>query len=540
MPSYSLLIGLLASPILGIAITALLAGFERQPRIQSISWMPAALGAGVALICAWLLLSRSFETVIANWGPVSFTGVPLALAGWTPGAAIMIAWTAAVLMHMLMLNSSRPMQHNPSAQALMVASLALVAFAGNMITLLIGMGLTDIFNAYYALRRRANVRNALIQLTLHGLANALIFVAVTVHTAAGNGLTFPLVRLDPAATNVLALAVLLRLGAAPFRANNTSLAAMEFAGSAVAGLLLLARLPDLGITTFPLWYDALLILGALLTLGMGALSGQPEDVRAAAIIGSLMLAATSMAAGNSGIITAAAIAWILGAALISLNDAAEGRLGRRIGRVIRIFGALVLIGLPLTVGFIGRAGVVSAWQDDGLAGALLIIGFTLAGGLLAYCLLHCALRIDLETDESISQRDEIRQPLFIRTILAAIALALPAILFGIAPGLIGAGDLLGAAGRMGIVGVLTWLISLGAGAALWQFEPRWAGWLDARGEGISEALSLGWLTSLFAGATRRIRAPFATVFDILESDGALIWAAIVALLAILVSRPGGP
>jgi hypothetical protein len=45
---------------------------------------------------------------------------------------------------------------------------------------------------------------------------------------------------------------------------------------------------------------------------------------------------------------------------------------------------------------------------------------------------------------------------------------------------------------------------------------------------------------LFVGAAGRIRAPFTVVFDILESDGALVWAAIVALLAILVSRPGGP
>jgi hypothetical protein len=51
---------------------------------------------------------------------------------------------------------------------------------------------------------------------------------------------------------------------------------------------------------------------------------------------------------------------------------------------------------------------------------------------------------------------------------------------------------------------------------------------------------MGWLTGLFAGAAGRIRAPFARVFNILESDGALIWAAIVALLAILVSRPGVP
>lgn len=540
MPSFTLLATLLAAPILGIAITALLAGFDRWPRIQSFAWLPAAIGAGIALLAAWLLLGKPFETVIANWGPVSFTGVPLALTGWSSGAGIVIAWCAAKFAFMLALPSSKPIQQNPTAQALLIASLALVAFAGNLITLLVGMGITDILNCYYALRRRTFTRAALIHFTLNGLSSALLFVTVTVHVAAGNGLTFPLEKFSPQAADMLALAVLLRLGAAPFRAGGLWLPSMDFAGSAVAGLLLLARLPDLGIASFPLWFDALLVLSALLTLGMGALSGQPDEVRASAITGSLYLAAASMATGSAGIIAAAAIAWIAGATLIAINDASDGKLGRRAGRIMRGIGALVLIGFPLTVGSIGHAGGVSAWQDEGIAGALLILTYTLSAGILAYALIHCALRIDLEVDESIARRDELRRSHFFRAIIAAVALVAPAVVFGIAPALIGAGDLLSAIGRMGVLGWLMWLASLGIGAALWQFEPRWAGWIEPRSEAISHGLSLDWLTSLFAGATRRIRAPFALVFDFLESDGALVWAAIIALLAILVSRPGGP
>lgn len=540
MPSFTLLTVLLASPIFGIALTALLAGFDRSPRLQSIAWFPAALGAGFALVAAWLLLSKSFETVIANWGPVSFTGVPLALAGWTPGAGILIVWCATVFAFMLALPINRPMQQNPTAQALLIASLALVAFAGNLITLLVGMGLTDILNCYYALRRRNFTRVALIHFTLNGLSSALLFVAVTVHIAAGNGLTFPLVKFSPQAADMLALAALLRLGAAPFRAGGLWLSSIHYAASAVAGLLLLTRLPDLGIAALPLWFDALLVLSALLTLGMGAISGQPDEVRAAAITGSLYLAATSMATGNAGEIAAATVAWITGVTLISIDDASAGKLGRRIGRILRGIGALVLIGLPLTVGLVGRAGVISAWQNEGIAGALLVLAVTLAASALVYALIHCTLRIDLEVDEEMARRDELRQSLLFRMILAAVALAIPALLFGIAPALLGAGDLLSVLGRMGVIGWAMWLLSLGMGAALWQFEPRWAGWLEARSEAISHALSLQWMTSLFAGAVGRIRAPFTVVFDILESDGALVWAAIIALLAILISRPGGP
>ncbi len=540
MPPFTLLATLLISSILGIALTALLAGFDRWPRIRSLSWLPAVLGAGAALVAAWLLLNEPFETVIAYWGPVSLTGVPLALVGWTPGAGILIAWCAVVLAYMLSLPSNKPMQHNPTSQALLITALALVAFAGNLITLLVGMGLTDIFNVYFALRRRAITRDALIHFTLSGLSSALLFVAVTVHLAAGNGLTFPLVKLSPQTANMLALAALLRLGAAPFRAGGLWLPSMAYGGSAVAGLLLLARLPDLGITAFPLWFTSLLVLSALLTLGMGALSGQPEAVRAAAITGSLYLAAASMATGNTGVITAAAIAWVAGAALIAINDATEGKLGRRAGRITRIIGALALAGFPLTAGMVGRGGIISAWQAESIGGALLILGFTLAAGLLTYALIHCALRLDLEIDGSTTRQDELRQPQFIRATVAAVALAAPIMVFGLAPASIEAGDLIGAIGRIGTLGWLTWLLSLGLGWVLWQFEPRWGSWLDERSDTITQALSLDWLISLFAGAIRRLRAPFTPIFDILEGDGALVWAAIIALLVILVSRPGGP
>lgn len=540
MPPFTLLATLLISSILGIALTALLAGFDRWPRMQSLSWLPAVLGAGAALIAAWLLLNKPFETVIANWGPVSLTGVPLALVGWPPGAGVLIAWCAVVLAYMLSLPSNRPMQHNPTSQALLISALALVAFAGNLITLLVGMGLVDVFNVYFALRRRAITRDALVHFTLNGLSSALLFVAVTVHLASGNGLTFPLVKLSPQTASMLALAALLRLGAAPFRAGGLWLPSMAYGGSAVAGLLLLARLPDLGITAFPLWFAALLVLSALLTLGMGPLSGQPEEVRAAAITGSLYLAAASMATGNAGVIAAAGIAWVAGATLIAINDATEGKLGRRAGRVARSIGALALAGFPLTAGMVGRAGIISAWQAKGLGGALLILGFTLAAGLLTYALIHCALRLDLEVDDRTAQQDELRQPQFIRVIVATVALVAPIMIFGLAPAAIEAGDLPSAIGRVGVLGWLTWLLSLGLGWALWQFEPRWGGWLDERSDAIMQALSLDWLVSLFAGAIRRLRAPFTPIFDILEGDGALVWAAIIALLAILVSRPGGP
>jgi hypothetical protein len=53
-------------------------------------------------------------------------------------------------------------------------------------------------------------------------------------------------------------------------------------------------------------------------------------------------------------------------------------------------------------------------------------------------------------------------------------------------------------------------------------------------------LNLEWWQQILAGAVGRIARPLSSVYTFLESDGVLLWAVIVILIIVLVSRPGGP
>ncbi len=97
-----------------------------------------------------------------------------------------------------------------------------------------------------------------------------------------------------------------------------------------------------------------------------------------------------------------------------------------------------------------------------------------------------------------------------------------------------------ALGRHGITGWAGWGIAIAAGALLWRLEPRWRPMLHPIGHRAAGILELGWLYDLLGGAAARLRSPFGRVFGLLESDGSLLWAIIVALLLVLISRPGGP
>jgi hypothetical protein len=129
---------------------------------------------------------------------------------------------------------------------------------------------------------------------------------------------------------------------------------------------------------------------------------------------------------------------------------------------------------------------------------------------------------------------------FIREAIGWLAAALPVLLFGLAPGLLDAGTLGDAVIRTGIIGWLAWIAGLAGGLAIWRWQSRWTPLAARVRERAITALDLGWLYSLLGGAGSRLSGPFARVFAFLESDGALLWAVILGLFLLLISRPGGP
>lgn len=544
---FVLLIALMASPLLGILLAAVFAQSPRLPTgLQLPARLPAVAGAAAALIAAWLLSRQpSWEAVVGDWSPISFTGLPLAMAGFIPSAGIVIAWTTLYFLNSLQSpDTSRPESH-PTAPALFIASLALVAFANNLVTLLIGLGLTDLLTAYWALRRQDNERNALIGLMLNGFSIALLTLVVATHAAESNSLHLPLARLDASKAPVLALAIALRLNFAPFRPSPSVWGDLRTTAGAVGGLLVLARLPALGITRLPEWFYALALISALLTLIIAILQA---DERTEALVPAIAtagayLASTSAVLAIPGVTAAATVAWLIGAALISQPESADAPSWvERTRRVSRIAGALCLISLPLTVGFVGHAGIVATWTARNASGWLFALAWVVSFALMAFVLLKIVFDSTAEQTQQMRLIPDPRRPgtWIAREAIGGLVAWAPMLLFGIAPMLLAAGSLADVLARNGMIGWASWVVNIALGALLWRLEPRWRPAIRSMSDHAIETFDLGWLYSLIGGAVARLRSPFGRVFTLLESDGALLWAIIVVLLIVLISRPGGP
>ncbi|PJF48143.1 MAG: hypothetical protein D6709_12980 [Chloroflexi bacterium] len=542
-----LLIALMASPWLGILLAAAFAHPRcRTARLALPTRLPIIAGAGAALIAAWMLLGQAdWETVVGNWSPVSFTGLPLVVAGFAPSAGIVIAWTTLYFLHSVRPLPATYSESLPVAPALLVAALTIVAFANNLVTLLVGLGLTDLLTAYWALRRQDNERDALIGLMLNGLSIALMTLVTAVHIAAGNSLHLPLVRLDASTAPTLALAIALRLNFVPFRASSNVWGNPQTAAGALGGLLTLTRLPALGVTRLPEWFSMLALVSALLTLIIALLQAEDRaDALAPAVAtSSAYLACTSAVLATPGATAAATIAWLVGATLIGQPRFADAPLwAERVRRAVRAAGALCLIGSLPTVGFVGQAGIVATWAERGADGWPLAFVRSVVFAVMTYVLLKLVVR---PADEPARPARLIAHPLrptvwAAREAIGGLAALAPILIFGIAPALLMAGSLTDALARNSVFGWASWGIAIVAGALLWRLEPRWRPALRSISGRLVGALELGWFYSLLDGAVARLRHPFGQVFTLLEGDGMLLWAIIAVLLTVLIARPGGP
>jgi hypothetical protein len=569
-----LLIALLALPLGGAALELIAA---QIPRLRPHTWIVMALATLLALVAGWVLRPVRLEAVLGDWTPVSFTGMPLTLSANPAGLSIVIAAAAAMLLTALprkddvapvaaavaapaaapdtspaappgatpapvasagIAQGIAPLRWQHISAALVFGSLVLTALSDNLIALVVGIGLTDMAVTLHGVLRGRNTSRILRDGLFHGASLTILVVAVTLYGVSNNSLYFNLAQLPDHLLPFITLALAVRFSLVPIRAAGDLHRDLHWAneGSNVAGLLVLMRLLDLGIPGLRAWFYGLILLTAVITLVLGLLSSSRTFLLGSINVGALGLALAAGATGHSGMVAVATIAWLLGVALLSQPAVAEASLARRARQMARILGAACLAGLPLTVGFVGRAGIVASWIGRDTGGVVLALAFTLATLLLVACLLRAV------THPSAPAPADEATPA-VQRIAGWIALALACahvLIFGLAPALANAPSLGEQLGGNGLSGWLSWLVALGLGFALWWFEPRWDALLNNWHEPIESTLSLNWLQEIVSGALDRLSLPFGRVFVFLESDGALLWAVIVILIVVLVSRSGGP
>jgi hypothetical protein len=495
----------------------------------------------LTFIVAWIVRPVKLETVFGNWLPVSFTGTPLIVAFNPEGISIVIAVATVMTLEALVRSRTTPLLDAAATgraviAALVFGALVVTMLAHNLVTLLVGIGLVDLFVAVHGVLQTRQPGRVLRDALFHVISLAFLVVAIALYDASGNSLYMPLAHIPERLMPFIMVALALRFSLVPLRAASDLRYDGDWTEKAciIASLLVLARLPQLAAPELRAWFYGLALLTGLSMLIAGSLSSNRFTLQNCVEAGALAVTLTAAASWQTGTIVVATIAWILGTALVSQTSAAYPATVRRIVQIARYIGAACLIGVPLTAGFVGRAGVAALWANRGPGGMILIAGIAITQLLLTYCVLRLAMwRVTPSADE----------PATISHYLVAAVLAilsLHVVLFGVSPSLAAAPSLGEQLGHNGWAGWLIWLLPTLIGCAAWWYESRWLSYISLVSDALISFTDLSWWQNILGGALNRIARPLGSIFIFLESDGALLWAVIVILIIVLVSRPGGP
>ena len=526
-------------PLLGVLVAQIL---SQMPRSQRFAWAALPVFATLTLIAAWAAHSQPFEITFGNWSPVSVVGAPLILAGSLPATTILIAVAAAQLSTSLHPREAGLQSYHTTA-ALLFGALTLTALSNNLLTLFIGVGLVDILAALAGVQRDRDYRRVIANAMFNGASSALLVVVLALYHSQGNSLYIPLATLPERLMPFVTVSLALRFGLAPLRAVAGQYHDTHWTSEAsvVAGMIVLSKVPALGAPGYRAWFFGLALLTVALVSAFGAVTRRRSILRASISSGGMGMAVCAAVLQQPGAIAVATLGWLIGSRLVALSPRDETVAARRAAEIGRVIGALCLAGLPLTAGFIGRAGAAAIWADRGLGGAVLVLAFALAQMLFTLCALRLAFAPTSPSTYNIQL--PVAGPIRMSTALSIFVvtiLSLHVLVFGIVPTLAGALDLGDALSRNGLEGWAAWLIPVAAAVALWWFEARWAAFVDPLRQRVYNLFGLSWLHTILDGAMNRISLPLSRVFSILESGSALLWTIVILLIVLLVSRPGGP
>ena len=496
----------------------------------------------IAFVLAWSLpLLANTEILIGNWFPISVTFAPLVIHITPEGTALAITITAIM--------AAKAFNQHEQIDPLITiryAALGLAALSNNLVTMLIGIGLNDAMTILAALRDTKHPERVLPPAIMSAISLTLIFSAILVYSSGNQSLYYPLVNLSERAAMLALVGCLLRFIPIPFTLGRTMVQS-----STIGGWILLIQFAKLSPIRISNSLLLLYLSCGLLLLIISTLATKRGNAFAGLTLGALCLCLPTLLVGQPILLTAAAITWLLGTTLIGIQFPSANQLTRRKLRwslfFARAWGGLNLLGFPLTAGFIAHTGMWSILINRPRGLLYLAIWF-LAQSLLVLATLRLMDFRSFHQNSIHPTNYEFPLPIQrIAALGAILCLGLPLLVLGIYPQLIEATSLIDNLGQHGLQGWSLWIASIGMGILLWVTEPRWRhligerdvswGTLVIRDE-IATFLSLNWLGTLIQGALRRIAAPFSYFFTIFESDGALIWAVIIVLLAVLITfRP---
>ncbi|MDW8395142.1 MAG: hypothetical protein RMM31_02750 [Anaerolineae bacterium] len=541
LPSVAL-VGLLVLPPTGIVAHRLLLRLApRQPKLSAVGAFAPHAATFAALVLAWTVLFVRAEAVIGGWLPVSLTGTVLALSTTPAGAGVIIALLSVQLDALLRNEGAARLA---LSRALQLPALALIAFGDNVITLLVGLGLSDLLHAQasLAVARSAARTQPVLRFALSLIALAVLLIGFAADYTANQTLTLSLVQLPSTLAALPALALGLRLGFVPLSRIALPQPSQGVPVDLLSTLVLQARLAEIGWSALPDWYYAWALVSVLQGLVLAVIL--PSERGAALSLAGAGFASTCGVFGNapgvlgspspSGTLLIAAVAWVIGSHLLvhPLENAPAV-----VQQVQRLAGGLALLTLPPTVGFVARSGLIEHYRYTELGGAL--AGLTLLASLAFAGTAAWVLRTEI-ADAPASSAHSWRQ--LATEVGQSTLLGAPLVGFTFAAELFGVGNLAQVLSRTSFLGWAALVLTALACAGGWLVKGTG---IEARVHALQAALACGaqgmqMLVLLVGAALQRLSAPFARAFELLESESALIWTVILVLLVLLIASGGQP
>jgi multicomponent Na+:H+ antiporter subunit D len=525
-------------PLLGAGGTLVLSRLPRvRPYTRYVALMAVGLTTGLTLALRWM---EPVVVVSSLWQPSLLFGAALVLqsdAVVQPLAlALALITCSAVLVELSRTEKPRP-RLMATLQALLAASFVAL-WAANLLTVIVSWAIYDLLQAAGNIAAGRSARTAVRSLIFGGVATLLLWAGALLSGGGAGTEPWSLMTLSSAQLTLWALAGMVRLWVYPFHLvapdglGPASPLAAPLSLSPVVGWGLWLRLTLANGGSMPSDTWVPILAAAALALG-GFLAWSCESLRCMlswvgmGATGAVLLAAGLAGESAAAVIAAGSVAWALGIGVVFLSDGLQR--DAPWWSIPALVGALALLGMPLTLGFVTEATLVGGltkgghlWWGSALFVGNVFLAPSLVRGLLA----------------SPSSPLPHRRGL---AVAYGVGLGLPTLLLivtGLHPPVLVGGVQVPALGALlampGLTGWLLWVISLAVGGVLaWQdgaIRSRIALLLSA----IHDLLCLEWLYTAVVGALDRGLSVLRAADEVVGGGGALLWSWVVFLLLVLV------
>ncbi len=519
------------------------------PRFRYTGLIAVAAAAGAILALLFMALRLPVTATLSRWAPADLLGTGLTLSvdglAWLFGLGVL-----AVALSALVTGLARPGGRRVGTRVTMLLLTAgglISIFSDSLLTRVMAWAFLDLiyFLALLFLAEADGLEpQAVLNLAFNSVGTLLAVGAAVMISRTSPTLSLRDAAITSQSALLITLAAVFRLGLFPLHLGlPTEINIRQGLGTllrlipAAVALEMLSRLTVFGFDEpIRLWFTVFGVAAAL----VGAIQlwsvADPRQGLAYVIIaqsGVALLAGLWGGAQAALSLAATALTLLLGSALVFLaNGHDEQHPG---GSVLSGLGAAALLGLPATMGFLGVGHLYSSLLAAGGWAWLVLAAVVVAQTILAAGLLYTLFW---------AGQPATGDPALVAAYwgglsLPAILLVATAVFGGVIADTVG----LPAPGTLGFSGIRSFvalglvLVTGGAGFALWRFQDVVRGGSSVfAGASLASLGRLDWLYRLVWGVIRGFGSVVDTLANVLEGEGAILWALVAGILVWLLVK----